>query len=134
MRGVGDPIESITNYLNKKFPVSMERPLAGMNDIPGDECFKQKKQREVDQQARTGTPINQEMTDNGDQPLLKNERFRTKGLDNRNQKSSKASAPGRNYTSTFFMLSGAFVVGACLTIVNYPEISACPAAVTLGPF
>ncbi|WP_225537407.1 hypothetical protein [Wolbachia endosymbiont of Mansonella perstans] len=41
-RGVGDPIESITNYLNKKFPVSMERPLAGMNDIPGDECLKKK--------------------------------------------------------------------------------------------
>ncbi|MGL9718665.1 MAG: ankyrin repeat domain-containing protein [Wolbachia sp.] len=42
LRGVGNPIESITNYLSEKFPVSVERPLAGMNDIPvGFEGFVQ---------------------------------------------------------------------------------------------
>jgi hypothetical protein len=35
---------------------------------------------------------------------------------------------------TFFILSGTFVVGACLTIVDYPEISAGLAAVALGLF
>jgi DNA repair exonuclease SbcCD ATPase subunit len=36
LRDVGNPIESIANYLNEKFPASVKRPLAGINDIPVD--------------------------------------------------------------------------------------------------
>ncbi|MDG7057108.1 MAG: ankyrin repeat domain-containing protein [Wolbachia endosymbiont of Penenirmus auritus] len=36
LRDVGNPIESITDYLNKKFPASVGRSLAGMNDMPID--------------------------------------------------------------------------------------------------
>ncbi|MDE5060073.1 ankyrin repeat domain-containing protein [Wolbachia endosymbiont of Drosophila aff. chauvacae BK-2020] len=34
LRGVNNPIESITNYLNEKFPANTLQPLASTNDIP----------------------------------------------------------------------------------------------------
>ncbi len=125
-RDINDLTEPIEKYLNEKFPANTLQPSAGTNNVPVYEYLKQGK---VDRQARTGALVSQEMID---QPPLENERFRTKGLNNINQKSLKVSAPGRNYASAFFVLSGAFAVGACLTI---PNLEICiPLAVTAFAF
>lgn len=59
----------------------------------------------------------------------------TKSLSNKNQKSSEAISPGRklsNCASAAFVLSGAFAVGACLTM---PDLEICiPLAVVAFAF
>ncbi|WP_375603853.1 hypothetical protein NOX90_05495 [Wolbachia endosymbiont of Anurida maritima] len=64
-----------------------------------------------------------------------NRLLRTKSLNNKNEKSSEASAQSRkqsNYASASFVLSGAFAVGACLTM---PDLEICiPLAVTAFAF
>lgn len=64
-----------------------------------------------------------------------NRLFRTKSLSNKNEKSSQAISPGKkqsNCASASFVLSGAFAIGACLTI---PNLEICiPLAVTAFAF
>ncbi|WP_416636099.1 TomO hydrophobic C-terminal domain-containing protein [Wolbachia endosymbiont of Nasonia giraulti] len=61
--------------------------------------------------------------------------LRTKSLSNKNEKPSQAISSDReqsNYASASFVLSGAFAVGACLTI---PNLEICiPLAVTAFAF
>ncbi|MEY2392997.1 ankyrin repeat domain-containing protein [Wolbachia endosymbiont of Tettigetta isshikii] len=135
LRDVGDPIESITNYLNEKFPVSMGQSLSEgfkqpfqdigteLESVQAD--LKQAKREKVDQQAKITRLINE------------NAQLGAQNQDLKNKKSSGEGAPGgkqNNYALAFFILPGTFVVGACLTAVDYPEISAGLAAVVLGLF
>ncbi|WP_265029993.1 TomO hydrophobic C-terminal domain-containing protein [Wolbachia endosymbiont (group A) of Philonthus cognatus] len=64
-----------------------------------------------------------------------NRLLRTKSLSNKNEKPSQAISSGReqsNYAYASFVLSGAFAVGACLTI---PNLEICiPLAVTAFAF
>ncbi|WP_353285028.1 ankyrin repeat domain-containing protein [Wolbachia endosymbiont (group A) of Beris morrisii] len=76
-----------------------------------------------------------ELREERDRLSSENRLLRTKSLSNKNEKSSEAISPGRkqsNYASAFFVLSGAFAVGACLAVLyGYPVIGACLAAVAL---
>ncbi|MDG7053088.1 MAG: bZIP transcription factor, partial [Wolbachia endosymbiont of Alcedoecus sp.] len=138
---VNNPTELIKKYLVK-------RPLADMSNIPvGFEGFvyelvngleeakaqltekkkdlKQAEREKVDQQAKIAR-----LTD-------ENAQLRAQNQDLKNKKFSGAGAPGgkqNNYALTFFILCGICAVGTCLTIVDYPEVSAGLAAVALGLF
>ncbi|WCR58441.1 ankyrin repeat domain-containing protein [Wolbachia endosymbiont of Ctenocephalides felis wCfeJ] len=215
LKDVGDPIKSIKNYLNEKFPASVEQSLADMNDTPvGFEEFVQelvdelekakaqlaekerelnsikraklnqqtrmsvltdqviqltreksqlenlrdelertkahlaKKEQELDtiihKEANSARDLNQEkqekrirtLTNQVNQLTKENAQLRAQNQNFKNKKSSEASAPGKrqsNHASVFFILSGAFTVGACLTI---PDLEICIplAVVALGLF
>ncbi|MFP3020666.1 MAG: ankyrin repeat domain-containing protein [Wolbachia sp.] len=202
LSNVNDSIESITNYLNKKFPASAEQPVANTNNIPAgfeefaqelvDELEKTKAQlaeteQKLDKVVREKTSetskisqlekdlvqvrqeksaqktkinnLNSEVTQlnrivygrasdtveilqlKRDLKQVREERdrlsseIRTKSLSNKNEKPLQAISPGRkqsNYASASFVFSGAFAVGACLTI---PNLEICiPLAVTAFAF
>ncbi|WP_250296375.1 TomO hydrophobic C-terminal domain-containing protein [Wolbachia endosymbiont of Oedothorax gibbosus] len=159
LRGVNNPIESITNYLNEKFPANTLQPLASTNIPAGFEEFAQElvdelektkaqlaekeqeldsaKQEKLSQQARISALTNQvaRLTEERDRFLSENRLLRTKSLSNKNEKPSRAISPGKkqsNCASASFVLSGAFAIGACLTI---PNLEICiPLAVTAFAF
>lgn len=107
LRGVNNPIESITNYLNEKFP-------ANTNNIPKDfegfvEEFEKTKAQLVEKE--------QELTN-------KTGKISLRAISSDRKQS--------NFASASFVLSGAFAVGACLTI---PNLEICiPLAVTAFAF
>ncbi|MBS9530339.1 hypothetical protein INQ25_02880 [Wolbachia endosymbiont of Rhagoletis cerasi] len=160
LRNASEPTESIKNYLNEKFPASVEQPVANTNNIPAgfERAFQEvvielekikaqlaeteqeldsAKQEKLSQQARISALTNQvaRLTEERDRLSSENRLLRTKSLSNKNEKSSQAISPGRklsNYASAAFVLSGAFAVGACLAVLyDYPVIGACLAAVAL---
>ncbi len=153
LRGVNNPIESITNYLNEKFP-------ANTNNIPKDferafqevviELEKIKAQlteteQELDKVVREKTSETSKISQlERDLKQVREERDRlssenillhTKSLSNKNEKSSQAISPGKkqsNYAYAFFILSGALTGCVGLAILyDYLVIGACLAAVSL---
>ncbi|WP_246038584.1 TomO hydrophobic C-terminal domain-containing protein [Wolbachia endosymbiont of Leptopilina clavipes] len=146
LRNVNNPIESIKNYLNEKFPASMEQPSANAHNVApeiNDEFIAQELQRlenlegelertkaqlaekeqelnrTVDERTRDTDKISQLERD------LRQERLELQAQNqdskNKNRKLSEASIYNRrqsNYASASFVLSGAFAIGACLTISN----------------
>ncbi|WP_353284357.1 ankyrin repeat domain-containing protein [Wolbachia endosymbiont (group A) of Lasioglossum fulvicorne] len=128
LRNVNNPIESITNYLNEKFP-------ANTNNIPkGFEGFKEQeltnKTGKISQLERDLKQVREER----DRLLSENRLLRTKSLSNKNEKSSRAISSGRklsNYASARFILLGVCAVDSCLVIEDYPVIGACLAALAL---
>ncbi|WP_353271197.1 ankyrin repeat domain-containing protein [Wolbachia endosymbiont (group A) of Alloplasta piceator] len=160
LRNVDNPIESIKNYLNEKFPASVEQPVANTNNIPAgfERAFQEvvielekikaqlaeteqeldsAKQEKLSQQARISALTNQvaRLTEERDRLSSENRRLCTESLSNKNEKPSQAISPGKkqsNYASAAFVLSGAFAVGACLAVLyDYPVIGACLTAVAL---
>ncbi|MDE5062113.1 TomO hydrophobic C-terminal domain-containing protein [Wolbachia endosymbiont of Drosophila tsacasi] len=142
MRGINNPIESITNYLNEKFP-------ANTNNIPKDferfvEEFEKTKAQLVEKEQELTNKTGKisllerdlkQVRKERDRLLSENRLLRTKSLSNKNKKSSQVISPSRkqsNFASASFVLSGAFAVGACLTI---PNLEICiPLAVTAFAF
>lgn len=159
--------------VNKKFPASAERPLASMDNTPvGCEQVVPKLvdelgsvQAQLVEKEKELSDIKQELNKRNNEireqqnriSELESELDRTKSqltekdreLNNTREESNerihrigkesdgRAISPNRkqnNYALTFFILCGICAVGACLTIVDYPEISACLAAVALGLF
>lgn len=128
LRDVNNPIGSITNYLNEKFP-------ANTHNIPkGFEGFKEQeltnKTGKISQLERDLKQVREER----DRLSSENRLLRTKSLSNKNEKSSQAISLGRNlsnYTSACFILLGVYAVGACLVIEDSPEMSAFFAAFAL---
>ncbi|BAO99588.1 ankyrin repeat domain-containing protein [Wolbachia endosymbiont of Cimex lectularius] len=103
--------------------------LGGMNNIPVDstEQFVQELVEKLEKIKAQPTKKDRKLNNTREES---NERIHRKS-------DGRANSPGgkqNNYALTFFILSGTFVVGACLTIVDYPEISAGLAAVALGLF
>ncbi|WP_341815032.1 ankyrin repeat domain-containing protein [Wolbachia endosymbiont (group A) of Chalcis sispes] len=160
LRNASEPTESIKNYLNEKFPASVEQPVANTNNIPAgfERAFQEvvielekikaqlaeteqeldsAKQEKLSQQARISALTNQvaRLTEERDRLSSENRRLCTESLSNKNEKSSQAISPGKkqsNYASASFVLSGAFAVGACLAVLyDYPVIGACLTAVAL---
>ncbi|WP_253303439.1 TomO hydrophobic C-terminal domain-containing protein [Wolbachia endosymbiont of Phyllotreta cruciferae] len=195
LRNASEPTESIKNYLNEKFPASVEQPVANTNNISAGferafqevviELEKIKAQlAETEQELTNKTSkisqlekdlrqeksaqktkindLNSEVTrlnrivygrasdtveisqlkrdlkqarEERDRLSSENRLLRTKSLSNKNEKPSQAISSGRkqsNYASAAFVLSGAFTVGACLTI---PNLEICiPLAVTAFAF
>ncbi|MGL9718264.1 MAG: ankyrin repeat domain-containing protein [Wolbachia sp.] len=129
LRGVNDPIDSITNYLNEKFPASVEQPSANAHNVApeiNDELIVQ----ELQQLESPNEP-------EGTKTQVTEEDVRHKRVENRNRvkrESNEPPPPNRkqnNYASAFFMLCGICAIGVCLTIEDYPEVSAYLAAVAL---
>lgn len=146
LRYVNNPIESIKNYLNEEFPASVEQPSANGHNVDpeiNDEFIAQELQRlenlegefertkarltekeqelnkVVSERTRGTSKISQLERD------LRQERLelqaQNQDLKNKNRKLSEASIYNRrqsNYASASFVLSGAFAIGACLTISN----------------
>ncbi|WP_264719925.1 TomO hydrophobic C-terminal domain-containing protein [Wolbachia endosymbiont (group B) of Eucosma cana] len=146
LRNVNNPSESIKNYLNEKFPASAEQPVANTHNVQSeinDEFIAQELQRlenlrdelestkillrekeqelnrTVDERTRDTDKISQLKRD------LRQERSelqaQNQDLKNKNRKLSEANIYNRrqsNYASASFVLSGAFAIGACLTISN----------------
>ncbi|MBA8770293.1 hypothetical protein HCR16_04155 [Wolbachia pipientis] len=203
LRNVNNPIESITNYLNEKFPASAEQPVANTHNVQpeiNDEFIARELQQlenlrnelertkaqltETEQELANKTSkisqlekdlrqeksaqktkindLNSEVTrlnrivygrasdtieisqlkrdlkqvrEERDMLSSENRLLRTKSLSNKNEKPSQAISSGReqsNYAYASFVLSGAFAVGACLTI---PNLEICiPLAVTAFAF
>jgi hypothetical protein len=142
LRDASEPTESIKNYLNEKFP-------ANTNNIPKDfegfveELEKTKAQLVEKEQELTNKTGKisllerdlKQVREERDRLLSENRLLRTKSLSNKNEKPSQAISPSRkqsNFASASFVLSGAFAVGACLTI---PNLEICiPLAVTAFAF
>ncbi len=147
-RNVNNPVESITNYLNEKFPANTLQPSADTNNVPVDfeqvvrelertEAQLAEKERELNsvkqEKLNQQTRINV-LTNQVTQLTNENAQLRAQNQDLKNEKSSEASASGgrqSNYASAAFVLSGAFAIGACLIVDSYPVASACLAAVAL---
>ncbi|MGL9762690.1 MAG: hypothetical protein ACR5LB_11355 [Wolbachia sp.] len=103
--------------------------LVGMNNIPVDstEQFVQELVEKLEKIKAQPKKKDRKLNNTREES---NERIHRKS-------DGRANSPGEkqnNYALTFFILSGTFVVGACLTIVDYPEISSGLAAVALGLF
>ncbi|MDX5507639.1 MAG: hypothetical protein O7149_03400, partial [Wolbachia endosymbiont of Hylaeus sinuatus] len=146
LRNASEPTESIKNYLNEKFPASVEQPVANTNNIPAgfERAFQEvvielekikaqlaeteqeldsAKQEKLSQQARISALTNQvaRLTEERDRLSSENRRLRS----NKNEKSSQAISSGRklsNYASACFILLGVYTVVACLVIEDYPGI------------
>lgn len=73
-RNVNNPIESIVNYLNEKFPKSAEQPVANTNNIPAD--FEGFVQKLVDELERTKAQLIEK-----ERELDRVVRERTRGID-----------------------------------------------------
>ncbi|WP_434732445.1 ankyrin repeat domain-containing protein [Wolbachia endosymbiont of Zygogramma bicolorata] len=153
-RNVNNPIESIVNYLNEKFPANTLQPLANTNNIPED--FKEFVQEFVDELKKTEAQLAEteqkldkvvrEKTSETskisqlerDRLSSENRLLRTKSLSNKNEKSSQAISPGKkqsNYAYAFFILSGALTGCVGLAILyDYLVIGACLTAVALVLF
>ncbi|MCM1001884.1 hypothetical protein DM84_01285 [Wolbachia pipientis] len=168
---VNNPTEPIKKYLNGKFPVSVERPLAGMNDIPvgfeelvhklvdGREKTEaqlakkekelsdtrqelNKRNNEIREQQNRISELERELDQAKAQLIEKDRKLNNTRKESRihrigKESNGQAISPNRkqnNYALTFFILLGAFVVGTCLTVVDYPEISAGLAVVAPGLF
>lgn len=161
LSNVNDPIESITNYLNEKFPASAEQPVANTHNVQpeiNDEFIARELQQlenlrnELERTKAQLVEKEQELTnktgkisqlerdlkqvrEERDRLSSENRLLRTKSLSNKNEKPSQAISPSRkqsNFASASFVLSGAFAVGACLTI---PNLEICiPLAVTAFAF
>ncbi|MDG7052432.1 MAG: hypothetical protein LKM45_00905 [Wolbachia endosymbiont of Alcedoecus sp.] len=157
--------------VNKKFPASAERPLVNTDSTPvGFEqgvakladklenvqaqlIEKEKELRDVEQELnKRNNEIREQQNriselkrelDQAKAQLTEKERklnniieeSRTHRIGKESDRRAISSnRKQNNYALTFFILSGAFVVGTCLTIVDYPEVSAGLAAVALGLF
>ncbi len=188
LRNVNNPIESITNYLNEKFPantnnipkdferafqevvIELEKIKAQLTETEQELTNKTSKISQLEKDLRQEksaqktkiNDLNSEVTrlnrivygrasdtveisqlkrdlkqarEERDRLSSENRLLRTKSLSNKNEKSSQAISPGKkqsNYASASFVLSGAFAVGACLTI---PNLEICiPLAVTAFAF
>ncbi|MFP3031309.1 MAG: ankyrin repeat domain-containing protein [Wolbachia sp.] len=129
LRDVDNPIESITNYLNEKFP-------ANTNNIPKD--FEGFVQELVDELERTKTQLaeKEKELNSAKQERLSSENRLLRS--NKNEKPSQAISPGKkqsNYAYAFFILSGALTGCVGLAILyDYLVIGACLTAVALVLF
>ncbi|WP_353282943.1 ankyrin repeat domain-containing protein [Wolbachia endosymbiont (group A) of Pogonocherus hispidulus] len=161
LRDASEPTESVKNYLSEKFPTSAEQPVASTHNVQpviNDEFIaKELQQLENfrDELGRTKTQLTEtkqelanktskisqlerdlkQVREERDRLSSENRLLRTKSLSNKNEKPLQAISPGRkqsNYASASFVFSGAFAVGACLTI---PNLEICiPLAVTAFAF
>ncbi|WCR58962.1 MAG: Chromosome partition protein Smc [Wolbachia endosymbiont of Ctenocephalides felis wCfeF] len=100
-----------------------------------------KRNNEIREQQNRISELKRELDQAKAQPTEKNRKLnntREESNERVHQKSDgRANSPGgkqNNYALTFFILCGICAGGACLTIVDYPEISAGLAAVALGLF
>ncbi|WP_265031101.1 ankyrin repeat domain-containing protein [Wolbachia endosymbiont (group B) of Athalia cordata] len=146
LRNVNNPIGSIKNYLNEKFPASMEQPSANAHNVApeiNDEFIAQELQQlenlrnELERTKAQLTEKEQELnrvvserTIDTDKISQLERDFRQERLElqaqnqdskNKNRKLSEASIYNRrqsNYASASFVLSGAFAVGTSLTMVH----------------
>ncbi|WP_374698322.1 ankyrin repeat domain-containing protein [Wolbachia endosymbiont (group B) of Limnophora tigrina] len=112
LRNVNNPIESITNYLNEKFPANTN------------------KTGKISQLERDLKQVKEER----DRLSSENRWLCTESLSNKNKKPSQAISPGKkqsNYASACFILLGVYAVAPCLVIEDYPGVSAFFAAVAL---
>ena len=144
LRNLNNPIESIKNYLNEKFPASMEQPSANAHNVApeiNDEFIAQELQRlenlrgelertkiRLREKEQELNKVVSERTRDTDKISQLERDFRQERLElqaqnqdlkNKNKKLSEANIYNRrqsNYASSSFVLSGVFAVGACLTI------------------
>jgi hypothetical protein len=106
--------------------------LGGMNNIPVDstEQFVQELVGKLEKIKAQPTEKDRKLNNTREES---NKRIHRIGKES----DGRAISPNRkqnNYALTFFILCGICAVSACLTIVDYPEISAGLAAIALGLF
>lgn len=146
LRNLNNPIESIKNYLNEKFPANMEQPSANAHNVApeiNDEFIAQELQRLenlegelertkaqlIEKEQELNRAVNERTIDTNKilqlEMNFRQERLelqaQNQDLKNKNKKLSEANIYNRrqsNYASSSFVLSGVFAVGACLTISN----------------
>ncbi|WP_353281840.1 ankyrin repeat domain-containing protein [Wolbachia endosymbiont (group B) of Horisme vitalbata] len=136
----------VREYLNEKFPTSAEQPVANAHNVApeiNDDLIAQELQQlenlrnELERTKAQLTEKEQELNRTVDERTRDTDKisqlerdFRQERLElqaqnqdskNKNRKLSEASIYNRrqsNYASASFVLSGAFAIGACLTISN----------------
>lgn len=139
LSNVNDPIESITNYLNEKFPASAEQPVANTHNVQpeiNDEFIA----RELQQLENLRNELERtkaQLTEKKKELKQKKSSHQAEVNDLSSQvtqltKKIAQSRKQNGYAVASFVLSVALVVGACLTI---PNLEICiPLAVTAFAF
>ncbi|MFP3015705.1 MAG: ankyrin repeat domain-containing protein [Wolbachia sp.] len=139
LRGVNNPIESITNYLNEKFPVSAEQPVANTHNVQpeiNDEFIARELQQLEnfrDEFERKEVQLTEKKKELKQKKL--SQQAGVNDLSSQLTQLTKKIAQSRkqnSYAVASFVLSVALVVGACLTT---PNLEICiPLAVTAFAF
>ncbi|WP_265026997.1 ankyrin repeat domain-containing protein [Wolbachia endosymbiont (group A) of Bombylius major] len=139
LRGVNNPIESITNYLNEKFPVSAEQPVANTHNVQpeiNDEFIARELQQLEnfrDEFERKEAQLTEKKKELKQKKL--SQQAGVNDLSSQLTQLTKKIAQSRKqngYAVASFVLSVALVVGACLTT---PNLEICiPLAVTAFAF